>query len=177
MFLDSSGGPLPRTFYEQMGRNAVQYLVKDTDVDAPRLRPAVDDILWAQMKKQGQPGFATLFPNVSQPLLGAITADYSTIVWWADAMAEAAERLVSIRQWFVANPSASVDDPEFQKLRSDLADHLKRVAANAREEFGEPWGLLAMYEAASHRSGATITITGPKLVRMKERALAAQANP
>ncbi|SPE39520.1 hypothetical protein SBA3_3270004 [Candidatus Sulfopaludibacter sp. SbA3] len=177
MFLDSNGGPLPPGFYEQMGRNAVQSLVKDTDADAARLRPAVDDSLWAQMKEQGQPGFPMLFPMLSPPLVGAITADYSTIVWWADAMAEAAERLASIRQWYGANPAASVDDPKFQQLRGALADHLKQVAATTKEEFGQPWGLLAMYEAASRRSGAAITIAGPKLVRMKERALTAVANP
>ena len=177
VFLDPNGAPLAQEFYEQMGRNAVQYLVKDGDVDAVRLRPAIDDTLWAQMKEQGQPGFALLFPFVSAPLLGAITADYSTIVWWADAMAGAAQRLAAIRQWFDARPTASLDDATFQRLRSGLADHLKQVAANTTEEFGQPWGLLAMNEAANHRPGATILIAGPSLVRMKERPLAAVAKP
>ncbi len=176
VFLDSSGAPLPTTFYELMGRTALQYLVKDGDLDAVRLGPARDDHLWAEMKEQGQPGFPALFPFVSEPLLGAITADYSTIVWWADAMAGAAHRLAAIRQWFDAHPSAPVEDATFQKLRADLADHLKKVAAHTTDEFGKPWGLLAMNEAASHRPGAAITIAGPKLVRIKERPLAAVAN-
>jgi len=177
VFLDPNGGPWPHELYEQMGRNAVQYLVKDGDGDDVRLRPAIEDPLWAEMKRKGQPGFAKLFPSVSEPLLGDITADYSTIIWWADAMAGAAQRLAAIRQWFVANPSASLDDASFQKLRGDLADHLKQVAAHTTEEFGKPWGLLAMNEAANHRPGATITIAGPKLVRTKERLLAAVAKP
>jgi hypothetical protein len=149
--------------------------VKDGDEDAVRRRPAIDDPLWADMKKKGQPGFAGLFPGVSAPLLQDIVADYSTIIWWADAMTGAAQRLAAIRQWFVANPSASIDDAEFQKLRSNLADHLKQVAATTTEEFGKPWGLLAMNEAANRRPGATITIAGPKLVRAKERSLAVVA--
>jgi hypothetical protein len=144
-------------------------------VDDVRLRPATDDVLWARMKDQGQPSFGMLFPLVPAPLVGAITADYSTIVWWADAMAGAGKRMAAIRQWFQSNPTASVDDQAFQKLRADLSDHLLRVTAKTREEFGEPWGLLAMYEAANRRAGATLAIAGPHLVRMKERQLAAGA--
>jgi hypothetical protein len=177
IFLDANGGPMPREFYERKGRDALQYLVKETDVDAVRLRPASDDSLWAEMKDRGQPGFPMLFPSVPAPLVGAITADYSTIVWWADAMAGAAQRLAAIRQWFDARPSASLDDAAFQKLRGDLSNHLLRVTATTKEEFGQPWGLLAMNEAANRRPGATIVIAGPKLVRTKERPLAAVANP
>jgi hypothetical protein len=175
VFLAPGGQPLPHDFYERMGRNAVQYLVKVGDEDAVRRRPAIEDPLWADMKKKGQPGFAGLFPGVPVPLLKDIVADYSTIIWWADAMTGAAQHLAAIRQWFAANPSASIDDARFQKLRGDLADHLKQVAATTTEEFGKPWGLLAMNEAANRRPGATITIAGPKLVRAKERRLAVVA--
>ena len=142
-----------------------------------RRKPAIDDALWAQMRAQGQPGIASLFPAVPPSFVAAITADYSAIVWWADAMTGAAQRLAKIRQWFDANPAASVDDTTFQSLRADLADHLKRVVADTREEFGKPWGLLAMNEAAAHKPGATIVIVGPRLVRSKERLLAAVAKP
>jgi hypothetical protein len=177
VFLDPNGTPLTHPFYEQMGRNALQYLVSDTDQDAVRRKPAIDDALWAQMRAQGQPGIASLFPAVPPSFVAAITADYSAIVWWADAMTGAAQRLAKIRQWLDANPAASVDDATFQSLRADLADHLKRVVADTREEFGKPWGLLAMNEAAAHKPGATILVVGPRLVRSKERLLAAVSKP
>jgi hypothetical protein len=177
LFLDRSGAPLPHEFYENAGRAAIQFLVADGDQDDVRRQPAINDALWAKMKDLGQPGFPSLFPNLAAPLLGAVRADYSTIIWWADAMTGAAQRLAAIRQWFDRNPVASTDDPRFQKLHQDLADHLKQVAAKTTEEFGKPWGLLAMNEAANRRPGAAIVITGPSLVRAKERALTAAASP
>lgn len=171
LFLNASGAPFGHEFYEDMGRRAVLFLVGEDDADSARRGPATDGDLWARMKVQGQANFAALFPNLPAPLLRAVIADYSTIMWWADAMAGAAQRLAAIRQWFGRNPTASADDPAFVRLRQDLASHLKDVAATTREEFGEPWGLVAMNEAASRRAGATILITGPKLVRMKERAM------
>ncbi len=173
LFLDPTGAPYPQELYEERGRSAIQLLVSEDDDDAIRRRPAIEDPLWAQMKETGQPGFATLFPGLPAPLLGAITADYSTIMWWSDAMAGAAKRLAAIRSWFNQHGGAAPDDPDFQKLRQDLAAHLAKVAANTTEEFGEPWGLVAMDEVANRTAGATILISGPKLVRMKQRSLPA----
>jgi hypothetical protein len=106
-------------------------------------------------------------------VLGAITADYSTIRWWADAMFETARQLAKVRLWLTQNPIAAPDDPAFQKLRKDLAGYLGGVAANTRDEFGAPWGLIAMNQLASRAAGARILISGPKLVHDKTRALAA----
>jgi hypothetical protein len=175
LFLDHDGAPLAHEFYEQMGRNAIQLLVSDADLDAARRGPAIDNDLWARMKDQGQANFGPLFPNLQAPLLGAITADYTAIMWWADAMAGAASRLAVVRQWFSRNPSASLDDPAFKKMREDVAGHLRSVAATTREEFGEPWGLIAMNEAGNRRAGASLLIAGPLLVRQKERPLASPA--
>ncbi len=169
LFLDPTGAPLPQEWYEQTGRTAIQLLVSDSDEDAVRRLPAIEDNLWQQMKTTGQPGFAALFPGVQAPFLGAITADYTAIMWWAGAMAGVAERLSAMKQWFQQHASASPDDPEFQKSRQDLAAHLKTVAATTSEQFGEPWGLVAMDETVDRRAGASVLISGPKLVRSKQR--------
>jgi hypothetical protein len=97
-------------------------------------------------------------------------------MWWADAMAGAAQRLAAIRKWFGQHPSAAQNDPEFQSLRQNLAAHLKKVAAATSEQFGEPWGLIAMDEASGRRAGANILVTGPKFVTNKQRALPATAS-
>jgi hypothetical protein len=175
LFLDSGGAPLPQQLYENVGRAAIQLLVSEGDADAARREPALDDGLWSRMKAQGQPGFATLFPDLPAPLLGAVTADYTAIMWWADAMAGAGQRLAAIGKWFSQHSAPAPNDPEFQSLRQDLAAHLKKVAATTSEQFGEPWGLIAMDEASGRRAGASILIAGPKLVRMEQRALAAAA--
>jgi hypothetical protein len=87
-------------------------------------------------------------------------------------MCGTARKLAAIRLWLVRNPAAAFDDPDFQKLRQDLAGHLRQVAANTREEFGQPWGLIAMSQLVNGRAGAKILIASPKLVRNKRRALA-----
>ena len=172
MFLDANQAPLAPARYETAGRKAIQLLVQATDDDAVRLQPATDDGLWRRMTEVGQPGFAGLFPHVPAPLVGAITADYSSIKWWADAMYGTAQKLAAIRLWLARSPTADFDAPDFQKLRQDLAGHLRQVAANTREEFGQPWGLIAMSQLTDGRAGARILITSPALVRNKRRALA-----
>jgi hypothetical protein len=175
MFLDSNDAPLPEETYENAGRAAIAFLVAQGDEDDVRLQPATDDGLWASMKQAGQPGFAEIFPGLAAPLLGAITADYTTIEWWADAMHSTAQQLAAQRDWFKRNPAASPDDPELQKLRQALAAHLKDVAANTREEFGEPWGLIAMNRLAAAAGGARILVSSPVLTRDQRRELAAGA--
>jgi hypothetical protein len=78
-----------------------------------------------------------------------------------------------MRQWLLRNAGASLDDPAFEKLRQDLANHLRGVAATTKDEFGQPWGLIAMSQLVNRTAGAKILVTGPKLVIDKRRALAA----
>jgi hypothetical protein len=173
MFLDAGDAPLPRERYETAGRAAIQFLVQEGDIDAVRLRPAIDDALWSHMKDVGQPSFPSLFLGVATPLVGAIVADYSTIQWWANAMHDTAQKLAAFRMWLAQHPTATLEDAGFQKLRNDLAGYLSQVAANTRDEFGQPWGLIAMNQLASRKAGAKILISGPKLVVNKGTELAA----
>src|SRR5262249_51808300 len=89
-------GDEPRTLdqYERAGRKALDLLVQADDPEAYRRLPATDDNLWKQMKDAGAPGFKKLFPGFSELQLGVITADYSVIIWWANAMWKTAEKLV-----------------------------------------------------------------------------------
>ena len=56
-----------------------------------------------------------------------------------------------------------------QQQMAAYVDLIKNVAATTREQFGEPWGLVAMHQASDRRAAASILITGPKLVRSKQR--------
>jgi hypothetical protein len=170
LFLDAAGEPQTRESYENAGRAAIQLLVAEDDPDAIRRKPALDNDLWREMKSRGQPGFGQLFPNLSPPLLGAIVADYSTIVWWAQAMAGAGRRLAAMRRFCLQNPDAPPGDARFETLRGDLASHLEKVAATTREEFGQPWGLVAMHQASGRRAPARILILGPRFLRVQESA-------
>ncbi len=171
MFLDSGGNPLPRETYERAGRDAIQFLVQAGDADAVRRRPATEDDLWTRMKAVGQPGFGGLLPGVPDPLLGAIRADYSSIQWWADTMRATAEQLAEVEGWIGAHPGVSASDLQFQQRREELAAYLGRVAADTREEFGQPWGLIAMNQLAGRRAGARLQITASSFAISLRRAL------
>ena len=119
------------------------------------------------MKDLGQPGIGSLFPGVPDPVIGAIVADYSSIVWWAEAMQGTASRLAAMLQFLAAHPTVDDENNDFKQLRSDLANHLQSVAANTNEEFGRPWGLLAMFTASGNRAerrnvliGRTVALAG-----------------
>jgi len=167
LFLTADGKPRPVEYYDRAGRNAIKLLVREDGDDAFRRRPAIDDNLWRQMRTSGQPQFALMFPAEQ---VGAITADYSVIVWWAGAMRSAAERLAEMRAFFNTNPQPSPDDRPFQQLRDKLAEELARVAANTKEDFGRPWGLLAMDLASGRQADAVVIITGPRLALSTQRA-------
>jgi hypothetical protein len=171
LFLDSAGKPYARQTYEAVGRATITMLVARADSDEARLDPATDDNLWREMKRLGQMNFKPLFPGVPDPVVGAIIADYTTIIWWSEAMAGAAKRLAAIRQLLQVNPGMSPDDPAFQKARKKLASHLKKVAARTTAEFGQPWGLLAMYTVSQRGAAASLLIASAEFSRRKEKAL------
>jgi hypothetical protein len=119
------------------------------------------------MKSAGQAQFRFMFPDEQA---GAITADYSLIVWWAEALRSAADPLAAIHAFLKTHSNPSPDDTEYQRLRGQLAKSLANVAGNTKEDFGRPWGLLAMDLATGRQAAGSINITGPRLALSTERA-------
>jgi hypothetical protein len=176
LFLQN-GAPREQTEYEDIGRQAMQLVagIAGGSGNPVRLRPLQNDDLWRQMKGQGQAKFRTLLPDASALQIGAITADYSTIMWWAKTMNETGQALVKVKNFLLRNPGVSPNDGTFQKLRSGLAQQLKSVGADMREEFGHPWGLIAMDLLIGSRSEARVTFAGAKVNLMRARPIAVGA--
>jgi len=136
LFLD---GNEPRSveFYESAGLEAVAALVHKGDFDEARLLPTSNPQLWKEMKELGQPTIHTLFPpNTPAPVVGAIISDYTVIRWWSDSMRSTAEKLAEINDFLATHPVADDENNDFKRLRGSLADHLRSVAANTKEDFG-----------------------------------------
>ncbi|MDE3168357.1 MAG: hypothetical protein KGN36_21325, partial [Acidobacteriota bacterium] len=152
LFLDAGGGPRAVEEYEAVGRLALQLLVPEEGDDSFRRAPAIRDDLWARMKELGNANFGQLFPAVQT---GAIGADYLSIRWWADSMHGAAVLVAEILQPGAANS---------EDLRGQLARHLRQVVKDAHEEFGDPWGLVAMWLVAPQRAVAGGSITSARYV-------------
>jgi hypothetical protein len=161
LFLSPDGAARDHSEYELAGRRAIAILVLPDADDSYRLRPSTDDQLWSRMKVNGPANFAPLFPEATQAAGAA--ADYLTIQWWADAMRGAAEILVKMNR-LAGSAGVSPDDPGFETLRQQLSSHLRDVAAHAQEEFGEPWGLVAMFLANGKQAQPALRITGPRFV-------------
>ncbi len=145
-------------FYEKAGLQAVAELVHTGDIDEARLRPTQDAVLWQQMKSSGQPGIKALFPGIPDPIVAAVIADYSLIRWWADAMHATGNQLAILVDFLAKNATVDDENNVFKKLRSDLAKHLQSVAATTKEDFGRPWGLLAMFIASDRKAGRRSTL-------------------
>ena len=171
LFLKPDGTPRDRGEFETAGRRAVALLVLPDGDDAFRLRPATDDALWARMKDQGPANFQLLMP---QAQADGVRPDYLAIAWWADSMRGTAEILTEMNR-LVGGAGAAPSDPNFEKLRQDLASHLRDVAAKAHEQFGAPWGLVAMFLVCGGNAKAAVEIVGPRFVYSAGRALTAAA--
>ena len=174
LFLNN-GQPRAIEEYETAGREAIQFLVLEGDQDEYRRQPAIDDALWAKMKAAGQFNFQPLFPNLTGSQVDVIAADYSVIVWWAETMRGTAQKLAAMRAFLAARPGVVWTDADFRGRRDDLASHLKAVANDTKEEFGRPWGLIAMDIISGQAADASIQITGPRLAVSRRRGTAAGA--
>jgi hypothetical protein len=85
-------------------------------------------------------------------------------------MRDTAEILAEINRLTGAS-GASTEDPRFGQLRQKLADHLREMAQKAHQQFGTPWGLVALFLASGGQARAEIRFTGPRLVYAAESAL------
>ena len=84
-------------------------------------------------------------------------------------MRDTAEILAEINRLTGAS-GASTEDPRFAELRQKLADHLREMAQKAHQQFGTPWGLVALFLASGGQARAEIRFTGPRLVYAAESA-------
>jgi hypothetical protein len=160
LFLRLDGTPRAHEEYEAAGRRAIRSLVLPDGDDAFRLRPATDDALWERMKDLGPANFQQLFPPAQAD---GVRPDYLAIQWWADSMCSTAEVLVRMNQ----NAGSVLT------LREELARHLRDVASKAHEQFGSPWGLVAMFLVSGSAADAEVNIAGPKFAFAARRALRA----
>jgi hypothetical protein len=174
LFLDRNG-PRALEEYERIGRDAMQVTIRDNTTSAARLQPLTNPDLWKKMKESA-PQLPDEMRRLSIPDQGAIRSDFLTIIWWAAAMRGAAERLAKVRNFIQSNPGFDpATNPNFKKLRDDLAKHLKDVTAKTPEHFGRPWGLVAMDMLAGNSSSASVIYTGPVINFVKRRARVAAA--
>lgn len=156
--------------YEDAGRNALRLLVQPGDDDDYRRGPAVDQGTWDRMKDLGQFNFRQIFRSASALQLASLVSDYTVILWWAQSMARMATVLEEIERFYAATPNPNPRDNRFTALRDKLADAIKKVVGNTRDQFGDPWGLIAMDQVTFPEAAARVLITSAALSRNWRRS-------
>jgi len=82
--------------------------------------------------------------------LGAVTADWIDIRWWANAMLRVAPQLSQVLEAIDSSPAADpTTDTAFMRQRKALEDILSDVGKNTRSAFGDGWGLLVMFNLSN----------------------------
>jgi hypothetical protein len=109
----------------------------------------------------GPDNFQQLMP---QAQADGVRPDYLAIQWWADSMCGTGQVLARLDAFATQHAGAAPDDPKFQELRKELAGKLRDVAAKAHEQFGAPWGLVAMFLASGAHAPTAVRIAGPRFV-------------
>jgi hypothetical protein len=105
------------------------------------------------------------------PELGAVVADYLTIIDWAQAMNLAARALAEVNAALVSDNSVA----GVEKAREHLKKRLAGVAAKSREHFGDPLGLVMVYVAAGEDAEVGVRMTGSEIETLALGTAAATA--
>jgi hypothetical protein len=139
--------------FERIGRTTMNTLIDPGDAAGEiRKRILADDRVWSAMVESGAvnsfrtiPGLAALSPTQ----LGAVTADWVDVRWWADTMSQIAKQLVQLISAIDASNAADPSlDPEFMKQRQKITTALAAVTRQAHAAFVGGWGLAVMAEAS-----------------------------
>ena len=144
-----AGAALDRGVYIRAGLQAIQNLVAPGDPDDFRLILANSVAFFDQLEGIGAvsgPQFAEACVNQGIPAnrVPVVGTDFLNVVFLADAMQSAGQKLQAIDQFLANNPSIDPSHHNFQQLKKQLADALGKVAQQATTDFGGPWGFEAM---------------------------------
>jgi len=149
---------------EQAGRDVMCLLLDPADpTDAVRLSVLRNNSAWAQMDEIGNTAAFGGIPELSDlgpTQLGVVTADWISIVWWAQALAKIAPALsattLALSQAPAGNPS---QDAGFMKARAKLANVLGDVTRNTSAAFVHGWGAAVMFALSGRHGTAEMDLT------------------
>ena len=176
VYLDAAGRPRSVDEYDKIGRNAILALVQPNDQNDFRGRAMSSDVLWKELRRAGPAALATVLPQdlKTDHRVAIIRADYVLISWWADSMHAAGAALAEMNALLKsANPAALNTNPEFHRRREALEKALAKAVADNHSQFGDPWGLVAMHQAANGKANAKGVIFSKALQLFKMQAAGA----
>jgi hypothetical protein len=151
MFFSDPINRLARTLdeLEQVGRETMIGMLNPQDpTDKARIAILQDPNLWAAMDTNGNTNaFDTIdgLGNLAPTLLAAVTSDWVSIRWWANAVDKVGpilgDTLRTLAEIKGGDPS---HDPDFLKQRAQLENVLGAVTRNTNAAFVPGWGIAAI---------------------------------
>jgi hypothetical protein len=143
-----------RAQLEKIGRDSKIALLDPNETNAgSRIAVLQDDKLWAAMDETGNTNaFKTIegLRGLDATALGAVTADWVDIRWWANAMVRVAPQLTKVlRAIELSTAPDPTTDAAFMQARKALEAILADVGKNTRSAFGDGWGLLVMFNLSN----------------------------
>ncbi|HEY4379431.1 MAG TPA: hypothetical protein VGN01_03735 [Acidobacteriaceae bacterium] len=149
---------------EQAGREVMCMLLDPADpTDAVRLGILKNDSAWKQMDEIGnRAAFRTIpeLSSLSATQFAVVGADWTSIVWWAEALGKIAPALsatmLALSQAPPGNPS---QDAAFMKARATLANVLGTVTRNTSAAFVHGWGAAVMFALSGRHGSAEMDLT------------------
>jgi hypothetical protein len=158
LFFDAAGQLRPKTYFLEVGRQAMRALLDPglQPIDALRSQ-ILDDAIWPTAIATGA--------NVNLgPLVGIGTedrrvsiliGDVYVISEWARTMTQSASSVQEMRALVGnADPATLMGNNQFKSKRDQLQKNLASMAKASKARFDEPWGMISLFWASGFSSGA-----------------------
>jgi hypothetical protein len=153
-----------RADIERIGRDAMIALIDPEDpAGSKRLAVLRDDQIWNAMDSIGNVALFGSIPGLKQlasPVLGAVRADWSGIVWWSDAITQTAPKVADLLTFLDTIPVGDFSsNPEFLAKSKAFQSALGSVARKTHAAFVGGWGVAVVFTLAGNRSDRTMDIS------------------
>jgi hypothetical protein len=175
LFFASTGSrqPRPRAEIERIGRSAMVAVIDPADpAGAQRLAVLQDDQIWNAMDTNGNVASFGSIPGLQQlasPVLGAIEADWASIVWWADSIVKAAPTLADLLASLDTMPPENFStNPEFTEKSKAFQNVIGSVARKTHAAFEGGWGMAVVFALAGNKADRTMDISWSSVTRHYE---------
>lgn len=148
---------------EELGRSTMCAFLDPSDpTDALRIDILKNSAAWAAMNSVGATaafGTISYLRHLGPTQLAAVSADWISIRWCADAISKVAPVLRDTMAALKKAPADPTQDRDFMKQRSRLANVLGAVTRNTDAAFVHGWGEAVMFALSGRRGTAEMRLT------------------
>jgi hypothetical protein len=158
LFFDAAGQLRPKTYFLEVGRQAMRALLDPDNQAIDALRSQIlDDAIWPRAIATGANVNLGSLVGISTDDLrvSLLIGDVYVISEWAHAMAQSGVSVQEMRALVGnADPATLMGNNQFKSRRDQLQKSLASMAKASKARFDEPWGMVSLFWASGASSGA-----------------------